>query len=288
MSKAIKHITAGPLHIEVIGKVPDKEPGRRRAARSRETCAAQAFYNLKSSWRELELWIAANFTARDLVVTFTFDEEHLPKNKKTAGDLFVQQFARKLRTARAKRGDDLKFIIAPEGFHDQQDNGFLDGDDALEDRRVHIHAVLNSTGINDYEELRSLWQWGGYIRIEKLDLHYLTELAKYMTKEAREFGRPKPGEHSWRRSRNLKPYDVEYIEIPSDSVTLAPPEGAVDYTQFAETNPYGFGQCIGARYLVFPRQQRETFSYNQGRAKRTPLNFNLETSLNNRKQTEKG
>ena len=29
MAKAIKHITAGLLHIEVIGTIPDRPPGRR-------------------------------------------------------------------------------------------------------------------------------------------------------------------------------------------------------------------------------------------------------------------
>ena len=38
MAKAIKHITAGLLHIEVIGSVPDRPPGRRtRAGREQKT-----------------------------------------------------------------------------------------------------------------------------------------------------------------------------------------------------------------------------------------------------------
>lgn len=221
-----------------------------------------------------------------MVITFTFDDDHLPGSKSKAGDLFVQTFARKLRTARAKRGDDLKFIIAPEGFHEKRGGEFLDEDGELEDRRIHIHAVVNSSSVNDLEEMHSLWQFGGYIRAEKLDLHYVRELAKYMTKEAREFGRPMPGERTWRRSRNLIKYEVEYIEIPSDSITLAPPEGAVDYAQFAEVNPYGFGQCIGARYLLFPKKERQ-YTYNQGRTRKPPQNFNLETSINNREASEK-
>lgn len=282
MGKSLKHIKAGPLHIEVLGKTPDKEPGRRRGAKSKDTSPAQAFYNLKSSWRELELWIAANFTGKDMVATFTFDDFHLPESKAEAGDLFIQTFARKLRQARKKRGDDLKFIIAPEGFHAKADNGFLSEDEKLEDRRFHIHAVINCTGINDYDEMRSLWEFGGYIRFERLDMHYLKELAKYMTKEAREFGRAKKGERTWRRSRNLNQYEVEYIDLPTESVTLAPPDGAVDYVQFAEANPYGYGQCVGARYLLFPKREETRYSYNKGRSTKPPLNFNLETSLNSR------
>ena len=132
--------------------------------------------------------------------------------------------------------------------------------------------VINTTGIDDLEEIRSLWQGGGYIRAEPLDVHYYKELAKYMTKEAREFGRPKPGERTWRSSRNLQKPTVEYIEIPSDSVTLAPPYGAVDYEPFHERNPYGFSDCVGARYLLFPQKPRQEYSYIRPRARnnRTP------------------
>ena len=31
MARAIKHIKAGLLHVEVIGTIPEREPGRRRA-----------------------------------------------------------------------------------------------------------------------------------------------------------------------------------------------------------------------------------------------------------------
>ena len=74
MAKAIKHITAGLLHIEVIGTIPDRPPGRRgRAARSCATSPAQQFYNDKCSWRELELMLAGNFGKHALVLTLTYD-----------------------------------------------------------------------------------------------------------------------------------------------------------------------------------------------------------------------
>ena len=144
----------------------------------------------------------------------------------------------------------------------------LVGPSVVEDRRLHHHVVINTTGIDDLEEIRSLWQGGGYIRAEPLDVHYYRELAKYMTKEAREFGRPKPGERTWRASRNLQKPVVEYIEIPSDSVTLAPPYGAVDYEPFSEKNPYGYADCIGARYLLFPEREHIAYSYNQPRERK--------------------
>lgn len=270
MAKAIKHITAGLLHIEVIGTVPDRPPGRRtRAARSGPTSAAQQFYNNKCSWRELELLLGQNFWRDGLVVTYTYDDDHLPKDKRAAKAEMKKHF-RKLRRARRLRGEELRYIYNVEGFHGKRHWDWLDGDGELEDQRLHHHVVLNATSINDLEEITSLWHGGGYIRIERLDVHYLRELAKYLTKEAREFGRPKPGERSWTASRNLQKYQVEYIEIPSDSVTLAPPYGAVDYESFCEHNPYGFADCVGARYLLYPEIPEKRYSYNQPRDRRKP------------------
>ena len=267
MSKAIKHITAGLLHIEVIGTIPERPPGRRgRAARNCVTSPAQQFYNDKCSWRELELRIAGNFQ-RALVLALTYDEAHLPEDKRAA-DRYFSKFIRRYRDARKKRGLPLKYIYVTEGFHDKRAADWLEGDGELEHRRLHHHMIVDITGEDDLEEIRSLWQGGGYIRAEPLDVHYYRELAKYMTKEAREFGRPKPGERTWRASRNLQNPEVEYIEIPSDSVTLAPPYGAVDYEPFSEKNPYGYADCIGARYLLFPEREYIAYSYNRPRERK--------------------
>ena len=100
MSKAIKHIKAGLLHIEVIGTIPDRPPGRQgRAARSQATSPAQQFYNDKCSWRELELVVAANFGRRALVLTHTYDDDHLPESKDAANRYFAR-FIRRFRAAR--------------------------------------------------------------------------------------------------------------------------------------------------------------------------------------------
>lgn len=268
--KAIKHITAGLLHIEVIGSVPERPPGPRgRSGRRASTSPAQQFYNDKCSWRELELIVAGNFGSGDLVLTYTYDDQHLPPTKAAAAKEF-QKHIRKLRAARRLRGDELRYIYVTEGFHGKRTNEGMEADGTLEDCRLHHHVVLNATGVDDLEEIRSLWQGGGYIRVEPLDVHYYRELAKYLTKEAREFGRPKPGERTWRASRNLRHYQVEYIEIPSDSVTLAPPYGAVDYEAFTGKNPYGFADCIGARYLLFPERGRSGYSYTRPRERRKP------------------
>lgn len=270
--RAIKHIKAGLLHVEVIGTVPEQEPGRRRSGRCRPTSAAQQFYNNKCSWRELELKLAANFGRGDWVVTLTYSDACLPPGKRE-GDQSLKKFIRKLRAARRKRSQEVRYVYVTEGWHGKADDEWFGADGRLEDRRIHHHMVINGVGPGDWEELRSLWQGGGYIRIEPVDVHYYRELAKYLTKEAREFGRAKPGERVWRASRNLEPYEVEYIDIPLDGVTLAPPEGAVDYVQFNERNPYGFADCIGARYLLFPDEAPPDYSYTRGRKRNNLNNF---------------
>lgn len=272
MAKAIKHIKAGLLHIEVIGTVPEAYQKRQRSGRCRPTSVAQQFYNDKCSWRELELKLAANFGGHDLVATVTYGDLHLPSSKKEAEQCF-RSFVRKFRTVRRRRGQELRYIYVTEGWHGKADSDWFGRDGRLEDRRLHHHFVFNGVGSGDIEELRSLWQYGGYVRVEPVDVHYYRELAKYLTKEAREFGRAKPGERTWRTSRNLRNYEVEYIDIPSDSVTLAPPAGAVDYTQFTEHNPYGFSDCIGARYLLFESDHPSIYSYTQGRKKKSFNNF---------------
>ena len=264
MAKCIKSITAGLLHLEVLGKVPDTGGKRPRARRQGPTSPGQMFYNLKCSWRELELTLAANFGARDWVLVFTYDDAHLPKDKHGADRVF-QKFVRRYRAVRRRRGEELRYLYNTEGFHELRTYDWMDADGELEDKRLHHHVVLNFTSPEDLEEIRSLWQGGGYVRAEPLDVHYYRELAKYLTKEAREFGKPKPGERTWRGSRSLRKYQVEYIDIPSDSVTLAPPAGAVDYETFSERNPYGFADCIGARYLLFPEREPGQYTYNRGR-----------------------
>lgn len=265
MSKAIKHIRAGLLNIEVIGSIPEPKERRGRAPRSKQTCAAQMFYNNKCSWQELELIIANNFRKGDSVVTLTYDDLHLPPSK-SAAKSFVRKFLRKLREVRKRRDETLLYVYTTEGFHGREQDDLFGWDSALEDKRVHHHLVVNG---RDIDELRSLWEYGE-LRAEPVDIHYYRELAKYMTKEARDEGRSKPGERTWCCSRNIdRDFEVEYIEIPMDGVTLVAPEGAIDYTQFHEKNPYGFADCIGARYLLYPKEIASPPSYAHGRKSKT-------------------
>lgn len=273
MSRAIKHIKAGLLHVEIIGQVPENHPARqRRAGRCRPVCDALQFYNDKCSWRRAELKLAANFGPKDHVAALTYDDPHLPEFRAEASKC-IQKLIKDWRRVRRKRGEELRYIYVTEGWHGKSEDDYFGGDGRLEDRRLHHHIVFNGVGPGDYEELQSLWKGGGYIRIEPVDVHYYQELAKYLTKEAREFGRPKPGDNVWHPSRGMAKPIVEYIEIPSDSVTLSAPPGAVDYVQFSERNPYGYADCVGARYLLFEEGPSPGYSYTIGRKRNSSNNF---------------
>ena len=258
--KAIKHIRSGLLNIEVVGRIPERKEKKGRSPRSNATSAAQLFYNNKCSWQVLELLIALNFGKGDTVVTLTYDDKHLPGSK-GAAKAQIRKFLRKLREVRKRRGEALLYIYTTEGFHGREQSDVFGWDSALEDKRVHHHMVLNG---KEVEELRSLWDCGE-IRTEPVDIHYYRELAKYLTKEAREEGRARPGERTWCCSRNLdRNVEVEYYDLP-DGITLTAPEGAIDYTQFHEKNPYGFADCIGARYLLYPKETPPPTSYAAGK-----------------------
>ena len=272
MVTAIKHITAGNLHIRVLGQIPEQAvKPKRRAARAKPTPPGQVFYNNKLSWRECKLWLAANFGPRDYFVTCTYTDEFLPEDKKSAESGTWKKYIAKLRRVRKRRGKELKYIYVTEVLHGKRSGEFLEEDGELENVRLHHHFVVNNAGPEDLDELRSLWPGGGYVRIEPLDIRYYEELAKYMTKEAREFGRAKPGDRTWKRSMNLTEYQVEYIEIPMGGMALTPPPGAVDYEAFHEKNPYGFADCVGDQYFLFEDDDKPGYTYT-GRRRTGHLN----------------
>lgn len=101
--KVLKHITAGLLHLEVLGRVPDTAgEQKRRGGRSAPTSMAQQFYNDKLL-AGTGVDHSGNFSSLDLVLTYTYQDEYLPADKR-AGDVFFQKHVRKVREARRRAG----------------------------------------------------------------------------------------------------------------------------------------------------------------------------------------
>lgn len=208
MAKFKKVIVAGPLVVEVVYPAPNpRDSVGVRQGKKALSSEAQRRMNLKYAWQKLELLIAANFGVKDLWITFTYDDEHLPASRKEANAI-MKAFLRKLRAARQALGQELRYIYVTEHKHG--------------DGRWHHHVLINATG-DDFDLIRKLWAQGGVefkpLRIDK-DKNFET-LARYMCKEQRD----KVGLRLWSGSRNLNKPERECWRVPDDT-PLAPPSSS--------------------------------------------------------------
>ena len=200
MAKRRKKIIAGDLILEAIYTTPEPRDGEHtRAVKSKMTTKARQSLNLKSARRKLELKISANFKPTDLHVVLTYDNQHLPKDRKSAL-VCIRKYIDMVRKIRKLKGVQLKYIYVTEGKHGN--------------KRLHHHIIINATG-NDLEVLQSLWTYGSvnveYIKAgQYVDRQYI-ELATYLTKEEND-SRP-TGSQTWTSSKNLvQPIETsEYV-----------------------------------------------------------------------------
>lgn len=225
-----KIIVAGSLVLEAVyPAISGKDAPKVRQAKRKVSSEAQQRMNQKYSYQKLELILAANFVPGDLVVTFTYDNEHLPFSRKGAEGK-LKYFRAKLAAARQQRGEELRMVWNCEHKHG--------------DGRWHHHTVINSTG-EDYEEILRLWGQGEVeitkLRVDK-DKNYET-LARYLAKEERE----KLGQRAWSYTRSCRKPQVEVMRVEADT-PLNPPKGALVFEQASEHTQYGAYQFI--KYLA--------------------------------------
>lgn len=195
------------------------DPPQVRAAKSKVTTAARRKVNLRRAWQKLMLTLGANFRQRDLVVTLSYDDAHHPAGRKAA-NACIAKYLTLLRRAFRQEGRELKYVYCTESVHSEG--------------RWHHHLVIPETS---YETIRSLWAFGSDIEIGTIDMWGYQELAKYLTKEAREPGAA-VGARSWSCSRNLDRPTRESVMV-EDYVTLAPPPGAVVLEKDSMVNEWG-------------------------------------------------
>lgn len=228
MAKRRKIVTAGEMVYDVIYTMPTPKMERSKLKAVKQISAeAMAKWNCKSAARQLELRIASAFNYSDLVVTVTFDDEHLPDTQEQAKKC-LQIFFRQLRKHRKARNQELVYIYVPEGLHG--------------DRRRHFHIFINSTG-EDLEIIKSLWIWG-----TQIDLSYVGDKgyegwATYLSKERREA--PLNGKKMFVTSKNCPRPKIEY-QIVDDGASIEAPPGAVDVVDSANRNEYA-----SYRYLKY-------------------------------------
>lgn len=186
--------------------------------------------NIKAACKALELLIAANFTARDLVLTLTYRNKDLPDSRKDAvGNL--KKLFRDLRAHRKARGQELKYIYVTESKHEKG--------------RLHHHVIINSTGA-DLDVIKSLWRWGDDIEMDYVDTRQYRALAEYLAKEPKEVG-ARNGKRMWTPSKNLA-RPIQKCDWIDDRVTLEPPPGATVLESSSERNE--FGEYVYLKYML--------------------------------------
>ena len=232
VAKILKRIDAGGIQVEVLTYRRSRyDTPEQRAAKQRASSAAQRHKNQTYSYQRLELALAMNFptAGSGLVVTLTYDDAHMPKDRTTA-QLRLKYFLQKLRQARKAAGLPEPVVFnAPEVL--TSDTG-----------RWHHHIVIDNTG-NDLDMLRSCWIYGSDVEAKKLrvdDEKNHETLARYMTKELRECQEyeSKPGLHGWSCTRNAKRPEVDTVLV-DDDYEIAAPEGSTVLMEYKDPdNPF--------------------------------------------------
>ncbi len=228
--KKLKTMRAGRLVRSVVYTANPRQPKgpKFRSPRRQISTEAQAKFNLSKSTDKLKMLIALNFPDGFWWVTLTYDDAHLPADRKAAGQI-MRKFNRKLRAAWKLKKQTLLYIYCTQ---EVLDDGSL---------RLHHHMVLNAAGggKDDFDTIKALWEYGRDTYIEWLHSDQdVVDKATYMTHEPREHGKPRPGEQTWTPCRGLKRPEVETIEVPDD-VTLEAPVGAVVVERDGVRNEWG-------------------------------------------------
>ena len=234
MSKVLREIRAGRLGYAVLYTAPSiADAPKVRAEKCRASSEARQKLNLRYSWQQLELVLFSNFCRDDFHVTLTYDNDHLPPDRPSAVKR-LKKFLSKLWEARRKRGQELRYVYVTEDKHG--------------DGRLHHHLVVNGTG-RDLEELRSLWP-DGHLHIQNLRPRDFGYLARYLTKEARDYGK-QLGKKTWVCSRGLKrPVQPKAERVPDLMTLTIPPNADPLESSGGEVRMGEYGTYSYVKYLL--------------------------------------
>lgn len=246
-TKRLKTVKAGRLVWSVCYTQPQgRDNPKQRAAKTKLSNLARQRLNFKAAYQKLWLMIAANFDRGDLWVTLTYSDENLPANRKAAKKEIAAFFDR-VRKQRKANGQELKYIYCT---HELTDDG---------QGRLHHHLVINSSGSDDYELIRSLWTNGDNIEIRPLGngehYHYddFSEIAKYMMHERRpDLKGHATGDRGYCCSRNLQKPEVT-SKLIDDELSSGPPAGA--YIIESDSKYNEFGSFVYFLYLLPERRK---------------------------------
>ena len=195
---ALKEIKAGDqFEVEIYPqfKSMDDVPPEGRCIK-KDNDKAQRNLNDKNARKYVERLINENFTDKDLWITLTYDDEHLPPD----GDIDaaiknMQKFIRRVNYQRKKRGlPNAKYVYVTEY-------------NPTEEIRWHHHIVMD--GQMDMDAVEACWKQSNRNEVRRLqkDENGLSGMANYIVKEKERV----KSEKRWNSSQGLKDPDIRVV-----------------------------------------------------------------------------
>lgn len=230
--------TAGLL-VQVVDypQPAPREPAAVRAQHRKLSTKAQQLMNVKYSWQKLMWRIAANFAPGDLIITLTYDDAHLPRDRKQALAR-LKQFRANMSKAMKAKGREFVAVYSTEHLHSSSW--------VPEDGRWHHHVVMRATG-DDFRTILAAWPYGNEIEIHKFEIskdrNYET-LARYMAKERQDTANA----HVWGCTRNCRKPEEESFPIAEDAQIVIPENAIFSQRELKETiyGRYEFVTWLGS------------------------------------------
>lgn len=195
---ALKEIKAGEqFEVEIYPQFTnmDDVPPEGRSIK-KDNDKAQRNLNDKNARKYVERLINENFTDKDLWITLTYDDEHLPPD----GDIDaaiknMQRFIRRVNYQRKKRGlTNAKYVYVTEY-------------NPNEEIRWHHHIVMD--GQMDMDAVEACWKQSSRNEVRRLqkDENGLSGMANYIVKEKQRV----KSEKRWNSSQGLRDPDIRVV-----------------------------------------------------------------------------
>lgn len=195
---ALKEITAGDqFEIEIYPQFRsmDEVPLEGRTIK-KDNNKAQKNLNDKNARKYVERLINENFSDRDIWMTLTYDDEHLPLDGDVdAAIKNVQKYIRRINYQRKKRGlPNAKYVYVTAYNPDAE-------------IRWHHHIVMD--GALDMETVESCWKQSSRNEVRRLqtDENGLSGMANYIVEEKNRV----PSEKRWNSSQGLRDPRIKVV-----------------------------------------------------------------------------
>jgi len=189
------------LEVEIypINPVWLNNKGKERAKTPNPTRKEQKNLNHANTRKHVSRLIHANFTSKDIWVTFNYDHKHMPADLNEATKHLKNYFKRLRRHIKKNNLPDLKYIYVTERVENEVTGKV----------HSHHHIIMN---FRDRDTAEKLWTLGGRTQSRRLQPDVdgsLEGLAKYIAKPETKDGNRK-GAKTYATSQNLVRPKPEY------------------------------------------------------------------------------